>query len=182
MPLGRRVLEAWDESFRAHTAAAAAARPAGARAQYLATFAVTDTEREAESGFPSDMPYYFRHTSHFHNTLHARALMRVRCCSTPFAACPTLHTGAAALCPVCTLHTAETTEHALLDCPAYAPLRSDAQFAPLFTAPVPAQARLRAFIHQPQQHILAHYIHACFEKRSELLEAALQEEEPQTDA
>ena len=170
VPLGARVLQAWDEAFRAHTAAAAAAHPAGVRAQYLATFAVTDAEREVESGFPSDMPYYFRHTSHFHNTLHASALMRVRCCSPPFAASPTLHTGAPTQCHVCTLRADETSEHALLDCPAYADLRSDAQFAPLFAAPLPAQARLRTFIHQPQQHILAQFVHTCFERRAELLD------------
>ena len=55
---------------------------------------------------------------------------------------------------------------------AYSGLRALVQFAHQFTAPLPAQARLRMFINQPRQqystsactrayYILAHYVHEC---------------------
>ena len=111
------------------------------------------------------MPQYFRHTSRFRNHQHARALMRLRCCSPPFAASPTLHMGGDTSCPHCP-STAETAEHALLDCPAYADLRSTARFSPLFANP-PAQARMRALAGAADQYALGAFVHACFERRTQ---------------
>ena len=58
----------------------------------------------------------------------------------------------------------------MFDCTAYSGLRASAQFVPLSTGPLPAQARMRALSNQPRQHVLAHYAHECFEKRNEILE------------
>ena len=128
----------------ARTAAVAAARIGGATAEYVACFAPAPGDLAEEPGFPPEMPFYFRHTSRFNSHLHARALMRLRCCSTPFAACPTLHTGADPRCRHCAAAAGpESAEHALLDCPAYAGLRSDPRFAPLFAGPATAPPALR---------------------------------------
>lgn len=114
------------------------------------------------------MPYYFRHTSRFREHQHVRALMRLRCCSDPFAASPTLHRGGSLECSRCRAGCPETAEHALLDCPAYAPLRADARFASLFARPLPAgAARWAAFARGCDQHVLASYVHACFENHSQ---------------
>jgi hypothetical protein len=78
---------------------------------------------DKEQGFPEKMPFYFRHTSRL-NREHAQALMRLRCCSDPFAACPSLKWSAAPTCPRCPGAVPETVEHVLLDCPAYAHLRA----------------------------------------------------------
>jgi hypothetical protein len=113
------------------------------------------------------MPYYFRHTSRFERE-HVRALMRLRCCSDPFAASPTLHYGGPDDCGRCTAGPPETAEHALLDCPAYAPLRADARFASHFAQPLPAgAARWPAFVRTHDQQTLASFVHACFEDRSQ---------------
>ncbi|KAI8465314.1 MAG: hypothetical protein J3K34DRAFT_91905 [Monoraphidium minutum] len=61
---------------------------------------------------------------------------------------------------------AETAEHALLDCPAYADLRSTARFSPLFANP-PAQARMRALAGAADQYALGAFVHACFERRTQ---------------
>ncbi|KAI8466642.1 MAG: hypothetical protein J3K34DRAFT_432988, partial [Monoraphidium minutum] len=61
---------------------------------------------------------------------------------------------------------AETAEHALLDCPAYADLRSTARFSPLFANP-PAQARMRALAGAADQFALGAFVHACFERRTQ---------------
>jgi hypothetical protein len=60
---------------------------------------------------------------------------------------------------------AQTTEHALLNCPAYADLRAAPRFAPLF-ANLPAHARLNAFVRSADQHTLGACVHACFERHS----------------
>lgn len=124
-PLGGGALAARDEALRVSTAVRVILGPGGARAACLpvclCAFAVTADEQAADPGFPPDMPYYFRHTSRLRHPLRTRALMRLRCCSMPFAACPTL-----------------------LDCPAYVALCVDARFAPLLAAPLPPGARLRA--------------------------------------
>jgi hypothetical protein len=120
------------------------------------------------------MPHYFRHPSSFHAHKHARALMRLRCCSTPFAACPSRQGGGPngfAACAACAGGHPETAEHALLDCPAYADLRSDPHFSPLFATPLAPPARLRAFARNPDQRTLGAFVHAVFTKRDELLEA-----------
>ena len=158
------VEDAWDAALAAYIASQ---RPAGAHATYASCFKVGPAEREVEEGFPPEMPYYFRHTSRFNHHEHARALMRLRCCSTPFAACPTLHTGAPVECRRCPAAPPETAEHALLDCPAYADLRESARFAPLFENPLPPQARMRAVASQKFQRLLAEFVHACFERHAE---------------
>jgi hypothetical protein len=112
------------------------------------------------------MPYYFRHTSRFRNHQHARALMRLRCCSPPFAASPTLHYNTPTVCTHCDGRDLdETAEHALLDCPAYADLRAAPRFAPLF-ADLPAHDRMRALVRSADQHALGAFVHACFERRT----------------
>ena len=82
------VEDAWDVAL---AACIAAQRSQGAHSTYASCFKVGPAEREVEEGFPPGMPYYLRHTSRFNNHTHARSL-RLRCCSIPFAACPTLHT------------------------------------------------------------------------------------------
>jgi hypothetical protein len=76
---------AWDAALQ-NRAAADAARPGSVGAAYAA-FAPTPVDRVREPGFSDAMPYYFRHTSRFERE-HVRALMRLRCCSDPFAARP----------------------------------------------------------------------------------------------
>jgi hypothetical protein len=159
------VTQAWDHALIARTDAAALGG-GGARAEYATHFAVPEGQGEAEPGFPPRMPHYFRHTSRFRNHQHARALMRLRCCSPPFAASPTLHYGGDTSCPHCP-STPETSEHALLDCPAYAGLRADPRFSPLFAA-LPAQTRLRALASAADQFALGAFVHACFERRAQL--------------
>ena len=75
----------------------------------------------------------------------------------PFAACPTLHTGTPVECKRCPAATPETAEHALLDCPAYAELRESARFAPLCENALPPQVRMRAFASQKFQRLLAEF-------------------------
>ena len=108
------VEDAWDAAL---AACIAAQRPEGAHSTYASCFKVGPAEREVEEGFPPEMPYYFRHTSRFNDHKHARSLMRLRCCSTPFAACPTLHTGVPVECKRCPAAPPETAEHALLGFP-----------------------------------------------------------------
>jgi hypothetical protein len=70
-----------------------------------------------------------------------------------------LHYNTPTHCPHCDgLGHDETAEHALLDCPAYADLRAEPRFAPLF-ANLPALARMH-------QHKLGAFVHACFERRT----------------
>ena len=161
-----RAADAWDEALKAHVTGRAAASPAGAHATYLECFAATRAEHRDEPGFPPEMPEYFRHTTRFNSAQAARALMRLRCCSTPFAACPTLHSGVDPVCTRCAAGVPETAEHALLDCPAYADLRDQPRYAPLFEAPLPQQRRMRAFAHQHRQRLLGEFVHACFERRT----------------
>jgi hypothetical protein len=92
--------------------------------------------------------------------------MRLRCCSPLllrhrlFITTPPLH------CPHCDgLGRDETAEHALLDCPAYADLRAEPRFAPLF-ANLSALARMCAFARSADQHTLGAFVHACFERRT----------------
>jgi hypothetical protein len=162
--LGGWELHAWDHALA--NRAARAVQRGGACAEYEACFAAGDADEVPEAGFPSRMPYYFRHTSRFRNHQHARALMRLRCCSPPFSASPTLHYNTPTHCPHCDgLGRDETAEHALLDCPAYADLRAEPRFAPLF-ANLPALARMRAFARSADQHTLGAFVHACFERRT----------------
>ena len=137
-------LAAWDHVTQGHWAERAA-EPNTVAAAYAA-FAPIPADAHPERGFPPDMPHYFRHTSQYRAHEHARALMRLRCCSDPFAASPTLHCDASTACVRCPAAPPETAEHALLDCTAYARLRAQARFAPLFASPLPAGERLRAFV------------------------------------
>ena len=168
-PLAHWPLAAWDGAVGQRFASARA----NALAAYRDSFALGPKELPKERGFPPQMPTYFRHTSSFRHQDHVRALMRVRCCSTPFAACPTLHTGAPSVCPHCPSRAAESAAHALLDCPAYADLRASSPFSTLFPTPPPAPAlapvRLHAFIRSPDQYTLSAFVHACFERRAHLL-------------
>jgi hypothetical protein len=167
--LGREPLEAWDAALASRVETARLR--GGATAAYVDTFAIPPGVGEAEPGFLPHMPYYFRHPSSFHAHEHARALMRLRCCSTPFAACPSRHGGGPNTCMACTAGPPETAEHALLDCPAYAGLRSDPRFSPLFAAPPAPPARLRAFARTPDQRTLGAFVHAVFTQREEILAA-----------
>ena len=130
-------------------------------AEYLAAFAPLEGAEPEESGFPRDMPYYFRHTARFKSLAHARALMRLRCCSAPFRACFTSFREEIA-CPRCAVP--ETPEHVLLDCPAHDDLRSAPRFARLFNAAAPPLSRMRTFVTQPRQYSLAEYTSLCFER------------------
>ena len=131
-----------------------------------AAFAPTAADDSPEPGFPRRMPYYYRHTSLFRAHAHARALMRLRCCSDPFAASPTLHYDASPGCMRCAAAPPETAEHALLDCPSFSRLRAEPRFAALFASPLPPGERLRAFVRLPDQFALAEFVHTCFEDRS----------------
>lgn len=62
----------------------------------------------------------------------ARALIRLRCCSTPLAACPSNHKHKPRAPARCDAHADETAEHVLVGCPAYEAPRSKARFAPPF--------------------------------------------------
>ena len=68
-----------------------ASRPRLVAAAYAA-FAAFPADAQIEPGFPPGMPCYYRRAS-FKAHTHVRALMRLRCCSDPFAASPTLHSG-----------------------------------------------------------------------------------------
>ena len=153
------VTGAWHELAALRTAENAG-RP-GAMAEYLAAFAPLEGAEPEESGFPRDMPYYFRHTARFKSLAHARALMRLRCCSAPFRACFTSFREEIA-CPRCAVP--ETPEHVLLDCPAHDDLRSAPRFARLFNAAAPPLSRMRTFVTQPRQYSLAEYTSLCFER------------------
>ena len=109
------------------------------------------------------MPWYLRHTSRFHDLSHAKCLMRVRCCSTNLAACPTNHAAPHPTCMRCPLGEPETAEHVLLDCPHTAPYRASERFTPLFMGPMPQAKRLRVFMHTPHQYILAKYVKLCLD-------------------
>lgn len=138
-------------------------------AAYESSYALLPSNHFQENGFPDDMPYYFRHTSRFYNHQHARALMRVRCVSTPFAACPSSferdrscrhcsQTGGAELPPD------ESMEHLVFDCPDHDTVRAEPRFARLFQhVSIPA-GRLRTFIHQPNQHGVASFLHCILER------------------
>ena len=157
-------LAAWDEAYKADWAARAAV-PGKVAAAYAA-FAPTAADDSPEPGFPRRMPYYYRHTSLFRAHAHARALMRLRCCSDPFAASPTLHYDASPGCMRCAAAPPETAEHALLDCRSFSRLRAEPRFAALFASPLPPGERLRAFVRLPDQFALAEFVHTCFEDRS----------------
>ena len=151
----------------------------GTVAAAYAAFAPSPADARPEPGFPPGMPYYYRHASHFGAHTHVRALMRLRCCSDPFAASPTLHYGGPPVCPSCAARARadpgapdappETAEHALLDCETYATLRADPCFSHLFSPPLAPAARLRAFVRLPDQHALAAFVHECFEIRSRVV-------------
>jgi hypothetical protein len=129
------------------------------------------TDCDKEQRFPEKMPFYFRHTSRF-NREHARALMRVRCCSDPFAASPFLKWSAVPTCPPCPGAVPETAEHVLLDCPAYAHLRANPRHMCLFqlTHPPPQPAeRLRVFTSRQPQTRLASFVHSCIEYHAQPL-------------
>ena len=75
-------------------------------------------------------------------------------------------------CPRCPGAVPETAEHVLLDCPAYAHLRSDPRHACFFqqTQPPPQPTeRLRVFTSQQPQTRLASFVHSCFEQHSQPL-------------
>ena len=157
LPKLPRAAPAWE------AAPSNAARAFSARAQYREHFALEGDEQEPEPAFPNRMPWYFRHTSRFSTLAHARSLMRVRCCSTPLAACPTNYAAASSACPRCGSGADESVEHVLFDCPSTDPLRADERFSHLFMGPWPLAARLRTFMHTPHQYALAKFIHACLQ-------------------
>jgi hypothetical protein len=116
-----------------------------------------------EPGFPDAMPCYFRHTSRFEHQ-HARSLMRLRCCSDPFAASTTLHWGGPNDSGLQCVPPAppKRPRNSLLDCPvSIASLRADARFASLFAQPLPAGApRWPAFVRTHDQWTHISFIHA----------------------
>jgi hypothetical protein len=156
LPLGdlATVFGAWDEALL--SACEGAEVRGGATAEYAAHFAFQAggrlEERLAEEpGFPGEMPYYFRHTSRFRAHTHARALMRLRCCSTPLRGCPSLHAGEAP----CSHYPQRQRETAHL--------RGSPAYAALFTPELLAAPRMRTWVHLAPQHVLAQYTHACFQ-------------------
>lgn len=153
------VVGAWDELMAAR-AAEKAGRP-GVLAEYYAAFAPLAGAEPQESGFPDSMPYYFRHTARFKSHAHVRALMCLRCCSAPCAACTTSFRDETA-CRSCGVP--ETPEHVLLECPAHNDLRLKPRFAPLFQAAAPPLSTFRAFVTQQRQYSLAEFAFLCFER------------------
>jgi hypothetical protein len=81
---------AWDAALarRTPTSGRSSGATAAAYAQHFKVHR-SAPDCDKEQGFPEKMPFYFRHTSRF-NREHTRSLMRLRCCSDPFAACPSL--------------------------------------------------------------------------------------------
>ena len=150
---------AWDE-LKTALAAENAGRQ-GVWAEYAAAFEPLAGAEPEESGFPDSMPCYFRHTARFNSHAHARALMRLRCCSAPCAACATSFREGTT-CRSCGVP--ETPEHVLMDCPAHADLRAKPRFAPLFQAAAPPLSAFRAFVSQPRQYSLAEFTFLCFER------------------
>lgn len=160
------IVGAWDELTAAW--AAETAQREGAWAEYCAAFApvegasgLAEEEEPHCSGFPTSMPCYIRHTARFNSHAHARALMRLRCCSAPCAASATSFRDETA-CPHCGVP--ETPEHVLLDCPAHNDLRLQPRFAPLFQTAAPPLSTFRAFVSQPRQYSLAEFTFLCFER------------------
>ena len=158
---------AWDELTERRAAEQAGRQ--GVMAEYLAAFA-PQTGSAAPEGEDASarVPCYFRHTASFHSHTHVRALMRLRCCSAPFAACATSHC-VDTNCPCCGMP--ETPEHVLLDCPAHNDLRSRPRFAPLFQAAAPPMSSFRAFVTQPRQYSLAEFTSECFERIATRIES-----------
>jgi hypothetical protein len=160
-----RVAPAWKAAIERpwEAAPSSTARTLSARAQYREHFALGGDEQYPELAFPDRMPWCLRHTSRFATLAHARSLMRLRCCSTPLAACPTNYAAASPACPRCGGGEDGSVEHVLLDCPSTHALRADERFSHLFMGPWPQVARLRTFMHTPHQYALAKFIHACLQ-------------------
>jgi hypothetical protein len=93
------------------------------------------SEHEPEPTLPDRMPWYFRHTCRFTTLAHARSLMRVRCCSTPLAACPTNYAAASPSYPRCGGGADELVEHVLLDCHSTHALQADERLSHLLRGP-----------------------------------------------
>ena len=168
------VLQAFDDAMSAYTLnhAQRSAMSAAITRAYVHSFAQQPDQQVEEAGFPPAMPYYFRHTARFNNHNHARALMCVRCVSTPFAACPSSFKPDKA-CVYCRINRAhptpaETVEHVVFDCPGYASLRSDVMFSSLFQHPSPPSERMRQFVTQERQHCVAAFFHSLFQKHAEV--------------
>ena len=162
LPQLRNCIEAWEAEMERRWAAMAAARGAdSAHSQYLTHFALAGDEHVYEPAFPKTMSWPFRHTSRYRCLSHARAMVRLRCCSTPLAACPTNRSATLRVCPRCTLGVDQTAEHMLLDCPSTAPARASAHFAPLFTPPLPPADRMRTLMRTGRHYTLASYVHEC---------------------
>ena len=109
-----------------------------------AAFAPSPTDTRAEPGFPSTMPNYYRHASHFEAHTHVRALMRLRCCSDPFLASPNLHCGAHRTAPRVRTERLPTPmrpwrrlRRPSTHSETYATLRAHPRFAHLFSSPLP---------------------------------------------
>lgn len=166
----QEVLDAFDEALFAYGTNTHQRSPASgaALAAYTSSYALLPSNHFQENGFPDDMPYYFRHTARFYNHQHARALMRVRCVSTPFAACPSSFEHDRS-CRQCGRMDGtmpppdEAIEHIIFDCPGYAAMRSDPRFACLFQGMPAPTGRLRSFINQPRQRRVASFLHCIFE-------------------
>ena len=161
------VMEAWDAALQERWNAAAAT-PHSAVADYVSSAAMRPADCWDEDGYPSDMPLYVRHTSRFHNREHVRSLMRLRCGSLPLAACD-VYTADAPFCTHCEpADTAspccETVEHFLLQCPAYAGLRSQPRFTELFAGV--GDGTLPDFMNQRKQYRLAEFVHLCWQHRT----------------
>ena len=167
-------LGAWDAAMTNRWEAAV--REGGPVAEYAAGPALRAADHEQEDGFPPEMPFYIRHTSLF-NPEHARALMRVRCCSSANSACSTTTALAGPpLCPHCIPASRrlepgaevphEDLQHMLLRCPRHQQLRETPTYARLFTPTTTAS--LPAFLNQQsRQVVLASFVSRCFAIRAE---------------
>ena len=161
LPLLHSCAQAWEAALERQWAAMAAVRGAdGAHTQYLTHFALAGDEHVYEPTFPKTMSWPFTHTSCYCCLSHARAMLRLRSCSTPLAACPTNRTATSRVCPRCALGVDQTAEHMLLDCPSTAPTwgsahpRVGALCAPVH-APLPPADRMRILMRTGRHYTLA---------------------------
>ena len=149
------VLAAWEAAWEESWCRLADRRDT-AEHEYAQSFQRTD----------GSLPPYFSDTARYRRRDCARALMRLRCCSAPFAACATtrrMHPDKPTRCTCCQMRKPETAHHIFYECPAFASCRDDDRYRPLFAA-LPTGADVRPLADHPNQFLVAQFTHAVFEK------------------